>query len=168
MSDELTQRYARAEAAISAAITAEMDATARMQVIVDALWDEFGAHRPVSWVGFYLMGDREMVLGPRRDKPACSPIRLHGACGTAVMMGGTLIVPDVRELGEAYIACDPRDLSEIVVPIITPEGCIPGVLDVDSHAVGAFGETDQRALEGIIARHLAGFFTPAGPERNPR
>ena len=47
------------------------------------IWSEFGNHCPVSWVGFYFLGEGEMTLGPRRDKPACSPIGLHGACGRA-------------------------------------------------------------------------------------
>lgn len=155
MNETTAQRYEKAAAAIDAAITPAMDSTARMKVIVDALWDEFGAHRPMSWVGFYLMGDREMVLGPRRDKPACSPIGLNGACGIAAMMGSTFIVPDVRELGESYIACDPRDLSEIVVPILTHDGCLAGVLDADSYSLGAFSEADRMGLEAIVSRHLS-------------
>ena len=155
MSEELAERYARVEAAIAAAILPGMDAAVRMRIIVDAIWDEFGSHRPVSWVGFYLMGSGEMTLGPRRDKPACSPIGLHGACGAAALAGRTVMVRDVRELGDAYVACDPRDLSEIVVPIRTRDGGTAGVLDIDSYSVGAFGERDRVALEKLIGDHLA-------------
>lgn len=126
-----------------------------MQIIVDALWEEFGEHRPVSWVGFYLLGDGAMTLGPRRDKPACSPIGLHGACGSAALSGKTVVVRDVSELGANYIACDPRDLSEIVVPVRARDGRVTGVLDIDSYSVGAFGETDRIALEQLVAEHLA-------------
>lgn len=155
MNDELVRRYARAAAAIGAAIPPALPIEERMQIIVDMLWEEFGEHRPVSWVGFYLLGDGGMTLGPRRDKPACSPIGLHGACGAAALAGRTVIVRDVRELGANYIACDPRDLAEIVVPIRAGDGRVTGVLDLDSYAVGAFGEADRIALEQLVAAHLA-------------
>ncbi len=156
MSDELSERYARVSGALERAIFPETDFSKSMQIIVDAIWDEFGPHRPVSWVGFYLLRQTEMILGPHRDKPACSPIGLHGACGTAALSGTTLVVRDVRELGAAYIACDPRDLSEIVVPVRARGGRVVGVLDVDSFDAGAFGEADRIALEGIVGEHLAG------------
>ena len=155
MNDELVHRYTRAAAAIGAAIPPAALGEERMQIIVDALWEEFGEHRPVSWVGFYLLGDGEMTLGPRRDKPACSPIGLHGACGVAALTGQTVIVRDVRELGANYIACDPRDLSEIVVPVRARDGRVTGVLDLDSYSVGSFGEADRIALEQLVAEHLA-------------
>jgi putative methionine-R-sulfoxide reductase with GAF domain len=152
---DLARRYAHAAAAIGAAITPAVSGEERMQIIVDALWEEFGEHRPVSWVGFYLLGDGEMTLGPRRDKPACSPIGLHGACGAAALSGKTVVVRDVSELGANYIACDPRDLSEIVVPVRARDGRVTGVLDIDSYSVEAFGETDRIALEQLVAEHLA-------------
>ena len=154
MSDDLSAQYARVSAAAARAIFPETDFSQRMESIVDAIWDEFGSHRPVSWVGFYLLRPAEMILGPRRDKPACSPIGLHGACGTVALSGTTLVVRDVRELGDAYIACDPRDLSEIVVPVRARGGRIVGVLDLDSHSAGAFGEADRDALEWIVGEHL--------------
>ena len=154
MNDDLLHRYARVAAALAAAIQPGATLPERMQIIADEIWREFGEHRPVSWVGFYLLGSGEMTLGPRRDKPACSPIGLHGACGAAALAGKTVVVRDVRELGAAYIACDPRDLAEIVVPIRGRDGRVVGVLDVDSHSVGAFGETDRLALEQIVGEHL--------------
>lgn len=123
----------------------------RMQAVVDALWN--GLHGAgVSWVGFYLAdGADRLVLGPRRDTPACSPIGLHGVCGQAFTARRTRIVRDVSELGEAYIACDPRDRSEIVVPLLeAPAGTCWGVLDLDSHEVGAFDETDERGLREVL------------------
>ena len=164
MSDELSGRYARVSDAVARGIFPETDFSRRMEIIVDAIWEEFGSHRPVSWVGFYLLRAEEMILGPRRDKPACSPIGLHGACGTAALAGRTIVVRDVRELGAAYIACDPRDLSEIVVPVRARGGRIVGVLDLDSHSTGAFGDTDRIALERIVCEHLAGCDVPENPE----
>ena len=122
----------------------------RVGHLVDAIWREFGDHSPVSWVGFYHLNGDEMTLGPRRDKPACSPIGLQGACGQAALSGRSLIVPDVRTLGENYIACDPRDLSELVVPVCNSAGKVIGVMDLDSYSIGAFGPVDQSALEDLI------------------
>jgi putative methionine-R-sulfoxide reductase with GAF domain len=139
---------------------------ATLRIVVDALWD--GLHgEGVSWVGFYLFlpgepADRAMVLGPSRDTPACSPIGLHGVCGQALTGGRTRIVRDVAELGAGYVACDPRDRSEIVLPCTcSPVGSDPdpgggcwGVLDLDSHGLGAFDESDERGL--VLALRSAG------------
>ena len=155
MSHNLANRYTRVAVAIDNAIQDGASLVDRMKHIADEIWREFGEHRPVSWVGFYFLGEGEMTLGPRRDKPACSPIGLHGACGSAALSGKTLLVHDVKDLGDGYIACDPRDRSEIVVPFRARDGRVLGVLDVDSHAVGAFGDMDKFALEKIVAEQLS-------------
>ena len=98
--------------------------------------------------------DRRLVLGPCRDKPACSPIGLHGACGQALLSRRTLIVRDVADLGSGYIACDPRDRSEIVVPLIDSTDRCWGVLDLDSWEVGSFSDDDERGLKLVL--HAAG------------
>ncbi len=138
---------------VAAAMTAAGSRDERMQRVVDALWDELGG-KGVSWLGFYLKspaGDG-MVLGPRRDKPACSPIGLHGACGRSYLTHRVLIVTDVANLGAGYIACDPRDKSEVVVPMMEPSGeTCWGVFDADSHETGAFDETDAAGLMRVFA-----------------
>ena len=156
MGHDLANRYTRATLAIANAVTPAMKLTERMKVVSDRLWDEFGKGHPVSWVGFYFLGEGEMTLGPRRDKPACSPIGLQGACGKAALSGRTFVVRDVKDLGENYIACDPRDRSEIVVPVRDIRGAVVAVLDVDSHDVGSFGQEDRRALEAIVRDTLDG------------
>jgi putative methionine-R-sulfoxide reductase with GAF domain len=127
-------------------ITACTDRARAMQAFVDLLWEVLHA-TDISWVGFYCHEGRdELVLGPRRDKPACSPIGLHGACGQAFKAGRPLVVTDVAELGEDYIACDPRDRSEVVIPLFDEAGTCWGVLDVDSHQIGAFDDEDVAGL----------------------
>lgn len=142
---------------ITRQVTFTGDRPQRMQAAVDALWDAL-KDTGVSWVGFYLHeGDDELVLGPRRDKPACSPLGLHGVCGQAFRQRKPLVVRDVLELGENYVACDPRDRSEIVVPLLEPDGTCWGVLDLDSHVFGAFSEEDVIGLRAVlVAAGLSG------------
>ena len=135
----------------------------RMEAFVALWWDAFAA-TGVSWVGFYVdhpgePDDRRMTLAARRPKPACSPIGVHGACGQCLLAGRTLVVRDVRDLGEGYIACDPRDQSELVVPCIDSQGRPWGVLDVDSHDVASFAQGDAAAACELLA--LAGLSHPA-------
>ena len=127
------------------------DRHTRMHAVTDMLWERL-AGLGVSWVGFYTAAprDTEMILGPRRDKPACSPIGLHGACGRAWTSQKCLVVTDVSRLGAGYIACDPRDRSEVVIPLFESDGTCWGVLDVDSHDVAAFTREDATGLVRVV------------------
>lgn len=127
------------------------DRARRMREVVDTLW-RFLKDHGVSWVGFYTRpGDaEEMVLGPSRDKPACSPIGLHGACGQALLKRRPLIVHDVTNLGMNYVACDPRDMAELVIPLFDEEGSCYGVLDLDSLERRAFSEHDMVELRRLM------------------
>ncbi len=153
---------ARDYSRVIASLRAVGDREQRMRAVVDALWPELSP-RGVSWLGFYLLAHDderggEMILGPRRDKPACSPIALHGACGRCCLSARPMIVRDVRALGEGYIACDPRDRSEAVLPLLEPDGTCRGVLDLDSYEIGAFDESDIRGLQRVL--ESAGLTTP--------
>ena len=140
---------------IAAGLNSSGDRQQRMQRVVDALWDALSTCG-VSWVGFYLHEGRdELVLGPLRNKPACSPIGLHGVCGHPFRARRPLVIADVATLGADYIACDPRDRAEVVIPLLDEAGSCWGVLDVDSHEVGAFNETDVAGLRQVLS--AAGF-----------
>lgn len=133
---------------------AEVDREVRMKRTVDMMWEAFNLHS-LSWIGFYIFdptgaAGQELVLEECRDKPACSPIGLHGCCGKAFVEKRPLLVRDVRTLGANYIACDPRDQSEVVVPLFSPDGSCWGVLDGDSHEVGAFDESDVRGMTRVL------------------
>jgi putative methionine-R-sulfoxide reductase with GAF domain len=152
----------REYATIAARLPFDGDRRSRMQAVVDAIWETLQA-TGFSWVGFYLdqpgqPDDRRLILGPCRNKPACSPIGLHGVCGEALRSKQTRIVRDVRELGANYIACDPRDRSEIVIPLMDAAGVAWGVLDVDSHEVSAFDESDDSGLRLVL--RAAGLLSP--------
>jgi putative methionine-R-sulfoxide reductase with GAF domain len=137
-------------AAIARQLSSAGDRPQRMRAAVDALWAAL-RDTGVSWVGFYLHeGADELVLGPMRDKPACSPIGLHGACGEAFKTRRPVLVHDVQARGSNYIACDPRDRSEVVVPCLDADGACWGVLDLDSHDVGSFTAADATGLISIL------------------
>ncbi len=122
-----------------------------MQEVIEELWEQFSGS-PYSWCGFYRFkpGSDSMVLGPHRDKPACSPLPLHGVCGKTAKSGEPVVVPDVKELGDAHVECDPRNVSEVVVPVFDRDGEVWAVLDVDSEKKAAFDEMDVRWLERIL------------------
>jgi len=129
-----------------------------MQTLVDVAWESLHP-TGISWLGFYVhQSGEELVLGPCRDKPACSPIGMHGACGRAFSSGVPVLVRDVATLGENYIACDPRDKSELVIPLFDADGRCWGVFDVDSHEIGAFGEADAAGFSLLLRK--AGLMQP--------
>ena len=141
-----TAQYESLLPQIKALITGEPDEIANLANIAAALKEQFGW----LWVGFYLVKQDELVLGPFQGPVACARIRKgKGVCGTAWANAATLIVPDV-EAFPGHIACSSLSRSEIVVPIVR-NGIVTGVLDVDSLALNEFDETDQRYLEEIVS-----------------
>ncbi|HDM8048147.1 TPA: GAF domain-containing protein [Vibrio fluvialis] len=103
----------------------------------------------LNWVGFYLMRDGELVLGPFQGKPACVRIPVgRGVCGTAVATNSVQRVYDVHEF-EGHIACDAASNSEIVIPF-SINGEVAGVLDIDSPSVDRFSETDEEGLTFLM------------------
>ncbi len=103
----------------------------------------------INWVGFYLMQNGELVLGPFQGKSACVRIKVgRGVCGTAVSEDKTQLVPDVHQF-PGHIACDSASNSEIVVPIHY-NGEIVGVLDIDSPLFNRFSEEDKVNLEESV------------------
>lgn len=131
---------------IKGLLDGEPDLIANLANVTAALKEQFGW----LWVGFYLVKQEELVLGPFQGPIACTRIRKgRGVCGTSWAKAETLIVPDV-EAFPGHIACSSLSRSEIVVPIIR-NGDVIGVLDVDSVAPDAFDETDKIYLERVIA-----------------
>ncbi|MBM7543026.1 GAF domain-containing protein [Amphibacillus cookii] len=103
----------------------------------------------VNWVGFYLMKDDELILGPFQGLPACVHIQIgKGVCGTAVSERSTQRIANVHQF-PGHIACDAASQSEIVVPIIKNDQVI-GVLDIDSPTLDRFDEIDQKYLEKFV------------------
>jgi GAF domain-containing protein len=103
------------------------------------------------WVGFYLVKNQELVLGPFQGPVACTRIAYgRGVCGSAWQQQKTIIVPNVHDF-PGHIACSSASLSEIVVPFFGSNQEVIGVLDVDSEHLNYFDEIDAKYLEAIVA-----------------
>jgi len=117
-----TEKYRNIIPQIQALVESEPDSIANMANITASLKEQFGW----LWVGFYLVRQDQLVLGPFQGPVACTRIRKgRGVCGTCWAN------------------------SEIVLPIIK-EGSVIGVLDVDSEKYNDFDETDQQGLEQVL------------------
>jgi len=140
-----TERYRSLLPQIKALVAGETDLVANLANVAAALKEQFGW----LWVGFYLVKDGELVVGPFQGPVACTRIRKgKGVCGTSWAQARTVIVPDV-EAFPGHIACSSLSKSEIVVPLFR-NGEVVGVLDVDSVEPDTFDEEDQRWLEEMV------------------
>ena len=127
---------------IKGLLDGEPDLIANLANIAAALKEQFGWF----WVGFYLVKNDELVLGPFQGPVACTRIKKgRGVCGASWQQAKTLIVPDVEKF-PGHIACSSLLKSEIVVPVIRDNEVV-AVLDVDSELFDLFDETDQQYLE---------------------
>jgi GAF domain-containing protein len=132
---------------IQGLIAVETDLVANLANIAAALKETFGWW----WVGFYLVKNDELVLGPFQGPVACTRIRFgKGVCGAAWKARKSLLVPDV-EAFPGHIACSSLSVSEIVVPVFNAENNVVAVLDVDSERYDVLDEIDVRFLEEIAA-----------------
>lgn len=138
---------------------AARDLTSLQEFIVDRIAQRLPDY---NWVGFYMLDPNDentLVLGPFRGA-ATEHVRIpvtEGICGAAVAQGATVIVDDVSA-DPRYLACSIETKSEIVVPI-RAGGRIVGEIDIDSHALSAFGPEDRSFLEEcaeVVGQYVAG------------
>lgn len=140
-----TEQYESLIPQIKGLLEGEPDLVANLANVTAALKEQFGWF----WVGFYLVKNRELVLGPFQGPVACTRIKKgKGVCGSSWQQEKTLIVPDVEKF-PGHIACSSLSKSEIVVPLFHNNEVV-GVLDVDSDSYDEYDETDQRYLEEIV------------------
>ncbi|MFD1927126.1 GAF domain-containing protein [Sporosarcina siberiensis] len=143
---DITEQYSQLTSQLDALLTGEKNMYANLSN-TSALLNQFFDR--INWVGFYLMDNDELVLGPFQGLPACIRIPLgKGVCGTAAQTKESIIVPDVNAF-PGHIACDAASQSEIVIPIVK-NGTTIGVLDIDSPELDRFNEDDRIGLEKII------------------
>ena len=130
---------------IKALIAGETDVTANLANVSAALKEQF----KWFWVGFYIVKNNELVVGPFQGPVACTRIKKgKGVCGTSWAEAKTIIVEDVEKF-PGHIACSSLSKSEIVIPAFK-NGNVIAVLDVDSEDLNHFDETDARYLEQIV------------------
>ena len=103
----------------------------------------------INWVGFYLLKDKQLVLGPFQGNVACVRIELDkGVCGKAFSTNTTQRIADVHDF-PGHIACDAASQSEIVVPM-NSNGKTVAVLDIDSPITERFNEIDEAGLNDFV------------------
>ena len=138
--------YPEIHRVLQAVLTGESDQIANLANAAALLFWSLPA---VNWAGFYLLKERELVLGPFQGKIACVRIKLgQGVCGSAAEQRQTLVVPNVHEF-PGHIACDSASNSEIVVPIVKNNALV-GVLDIDSPEFARFDDNDKTGLEEFV------------------
>ena len=131
----------------------ETDVVANMANMAAAIKETF----EFFWVGFYIVKENRLVLGPFQGPVACTRIAYgKGVCGTAWKEQKTIIVPDVDAF-PGHIACSRFSRSEIVVPIMNGNEVV-AVLDIDSEQLAAFDEVDAHYLEKIVTLLSPSFF----------
>ncbi len=130
---------------IKGLLEGEPDLVANMANVAAALKEQFNWW----WIGFYLVKNDELVLGPFQGPVACTRIKKgRGVCGGSWQQQKTLIVADVEKF-PGHIACSSLSRSEIVVPVFK-NGEVIGVLDADSEQLSHYDEMDQKYLEEIV------------------
>lgn len=132
---------------IFALVEGEPDLTANLANVAAALKETF----QWWWIGFYLVKENELVLGPFQGPVACTRIASgKGVCGSSWAKRETIVVPDVEQF-PGHIACSSASRSEIVVPVKRGEQVV-AVLDADSEHLSHFDEVDKQFLEQLCQR----------------
>jgi GAF domain-containing protein len=145
VSTEKKDRYEVLVPQIASLVEGEKDVVANLSNITAALRQTMG----FFWVGFYLVKENQLVLGPFQGPIACTRIGFgKGVCGTSWKERRTILVPDVEEF-PGHIACSSESKSEVVLPAFKNEE-VALILDVDSDKLNDFDETDVLYLEKVM------------------
>ncbi len=150
------ERYDEVIESICAQIEDESDWIAVLSTAVAELHNAFPWY---DWTGFYrVVAPELMKVGPYQGSHGCLEITFdRGICGACARSKETQLVDDVT-LRPEHIACSTSTRSEIVLPLVTNEGDLLAVLDIDSNQDAAFNTTDAENLErlcSILAQHPA-------------
>lgn len=141
--------YQTTRGEIAALIEGLDDSVAAMASCASVLHERL---EQASWTGFYRVVEPGLLrVGPYQGPPACLEIGFDkGVCGAVASTGRSLVVPDVHAF-PGHVVCDPGSRSEVVVPVLDPNGDLVAVLDIDSHREAAFDDGDRTGLEEIAA-----------------
>ncbi len=141
-----TEKYEQLLPQIASLISADDPVITNLSNFAAVIKESF---TKVSWVGFYLLKNDILFLGPFQGKVACTQIKIcSGVCGTAAKEKKVIVVENVNNFPE-HIACDSGSKSEIVLPLIFNNNVI-GVLDLDSYNFSAFNKTDEIYLTRLV------------------
>ena len=145
----MVRDYSRVLADIEMAIEGENDWVAILATVVCELHNAFD---DFHWTGFYrVVSPGVLKVGPYQGGHGCLEITFdRGICGTCATTQETQLVENVHQR-EDHIACSSSTMSEIVVPVVTEDGRILAVLDIDSDKEAAFDENDKENLEALCA-----------------
>lgn len=144
-STDKAERYKTLVPQIEALIGDEKDVVANLSNIAAALKQTMN----FFWVGFYIVKDNQLVLGPFQGPIACTRINFgKGVCGTSWKEKKVILVPDVEEF-PGHIACSSDSKSEIVLPAFKNNE-VALVLDVDSDQLNDFDSTDEKYLSEVM------------------
>ena len=142
---EKIERYRLLTEQIRSLTAGETDGVAVMANVCAAIHETMG----FFWTGFYRVKNGELLLGPFQGPVACMHIGFgRGVCGTAWKQCETIVVPDVEQF-PGHIACSSLSRSEIVVPVLSKDGEVLAVLDIDSKELSTFDDVDRHYLQGI-------------------
>lgn len=140
------EHYRSMQQQLTALVSGEPDLIANLANISAFLYDQLD---DLNWLGFYIVRDNELVLGPFQGKVACVRIPFtKGVCGAAASSQEIQRVADVHAFA-GHIACDSASNSEIVLPIVV-DGKTVAVLDIDSPMIGRFSATDEQGLAELL------------------
>ncbi|MDR9397661.1 MAG: GAF domain-containing protein [Salibacter sp.] len=140
------EKYKQLIQQVKALVDGETNRIANMANVCAALKEVFN----FFWIGFYLVENDQLVLGPFQGPVACTRIsKGKGVCGTAWSKNKTMLIPDVEQF-PGHIACSAQSKSEIVLPFYNGQNQIAGVLDIDSDQLNSFDETDSQYLEKLL------------------
>ncbi len=129
---------------IKALIGDEKDVIANFANVSAALKQTFD----FLWVGFYIVKEDELVLGPFQGPIACTRIQLgNGVCGTAWKQNKNILVDDVDAF-PGHIVCSSLSKSEIVLPIMKDDKVF-AILDIDSIELATFDAIDELYLNSL-------------------
>ena len=146
--EQLAGRYERIVRQLTELFAKNTDPLSRMATAAAVLHHKMPHF---SWTGFYRLEGGDLLVGPYQGPLACSILqRGKGVCWHCAHTCEAALVPDVREFQD-HIFCDGRTLSEVVVPVFDAAGGLVAVLDVDSHELDSFCETDARGLAAVAA-----------------
>ena len=102
-------------------------------------------YKNLNWSGFYLVKNKELILGPFQGKPACTHISFEkGVCGKTYREKKAQRVDDVLAIQD-HIACDADSRSELCVPVIV-NGEVVMEIDLDAPIPNRFTIDEEKEM----------------------